>query len=83
MRLLMGSERRVYFDEVFVPDDCRVGPAYQGWEIAMSVIEAERGGAGFRVTDDGTIESVYQYLQRPSETTSRERQIPSPLMGEG
>ena len=63
MRLLMGSERRVYFDEVFVPDDCRVGPAYQGWEIAMSVIEAERGGAGFRVTDDGTIESVYQYLR--------------------
>ena len=63
MRLLMGSERRVYFDEVFVPDDCRVGPAYQGWEIAMSVIEAERGGAGFRIADDGTIESVYQYLR--------------------
>ena len=32
MRLLMGSERRVHFDNVYVPDDCRVGPAYQGWE---------------------------------------------------
>ena len=63
MRLLMGSERRVYFDEVFVPDDCRVGPAYQGWEIAMSVIEAERGGVAFRVSEDGTIESIYQYLR--------------------
>ena len=63
MRLLMGSERRVTFDNVFVPDDCRVGPAYQGWEIAMSVIEAERGGVAFRVSEDGTIESIYQYLR--------------------
>lgn len=63
MRLLMGSERRVTFDDVFVPDDCRIGPAYQGWEIAMSVIEAERGGVAFRVSEDGTIESIYQYLR--------------------
>ena len=63
MRLLMGSERRVTFDNVFVPDDCRVGPPYQGWEIAMSVIEAERGGVAFRVSEDGTIESIYQYLR--------------------
>ena len=63
MRLLMGSERRVHFDDVYVPDDCRVGPAYQGWEIAMSVIEAERGGVAFRVSEDGTIESIYQYLR--------------------
>ena len=63
MRLLMGSERRVKFDNVFVPDDCRVGPPYQGWEIAMSVIEAERGGVAFRISEDGTIESIYQYLR--------------------
>ena len=63
MRLLMGSERRVRFDNVFVPDDCRIGPPYQGWEIAMSVIEAERGGVAFRISEDGTIESIYQYLR--------------------
>lgn len=63
MRLLMGSERRVYFDNVFVPDSCRIGPPYQGWEIAMTVIEAERGGVAFRVSDDGTVESIYQYLK--------------------
>ena len=63
MRVLMGSERRVTFNNVFVPDDCRIGPPYQGWEIAMSVIEAERGGVAFRVSEDGTIESIYQYLR--------------------
>ena len=63
MRLLIGSERRVRFEDVFVPDDCRVGPPYQGWEIAMSVIEAERGGVAFRVSEDGAIESIYQYLR--------------------
>ena len=63
MRLLMGSERRIYFDEVYVPEDCMIGPPFQGWEIAMTIIEAERGGAAFRVSDDGTVESIYRYLR--------------------
>ncbi|MDP6801292.1 MAG: acyl-CoA dehydrogenase family protein [SAR202 cluster bacterium] len=63
MRMLMGSERRVYFDDVFVTDDCLLGPPYQGWEIAQSIIEAERGGTAFRISEDGTIESIYSYLR--------------------
>jgi alkylation response protein AidB-like acyl-CoA dehydrogenase len=63
MRLLMGSERRIYFDEVYVPEDCMIGPPFQGWEIAMTIIEAERGGAAFRVSDDGTVESIYRFLR--------------------
>ncbi len=63
MRMLMGSERRVFFDNVFVPDDCLIGPPFQGWEIAYSIIEAERGGAAFRLSEDGTIESIYTYLK--------------------
>jgi alkylation response protein AidB-like acyl-CoA dehydrogenase len=63
MRMLMGSERRVYFDDVFVPEDCLIGPPFQGWEIAYSIIEAERGGASFRLSEDGTIESIYTFLK--------------------
>ena len=63
MRLLMGSERRIYFDGVYVPEDCMIGPPYQGWEIALTIIEAERGGAAHRVSDDGTVEGIYRYLR--------------------
>ena len=63
MRMLTGSERRVYFSDVFVTSDCLVGPAFQGWEIAYSIIEAERDGASFRFSEDGTIESIYKYLK--------------------
>ncbi len=63
MRLLMGSERRIYFEGVHVPEDCLIGPPFQGWEIALTIIEAERGGTAYRVSDDGTVESIYRYLR--------------------
>jgi len=63
MRLLMGSERRIYFDGVYVPEDCMIGPPFQGWEIALTIIEAERGGAAYQVSDDGTVEGIYRYLR--------------------
>ena len=63
MRLLMGSERRIYFDGVYIPEDCMIGPPYQGWEIALTIIEAERGGAAYRVSEDGTVEGIYRYLR--------------------
>lgn len=62
-RLLMGSERRVYLDNVLVQADSLVGSLYQGWEIAQTILEQERGGFGFRVTEEGTIESILDYLK--------------------
>lgn len=66
-RLLMGSERRVYLNDVRVPGDCLVGGRFQGWEIAQTILEGERGGFAFRVTEDGTMESVLQFLQEERE----------------
>ena len=43
-RLLTGSERSIYLDNVRVGADCLVGEAGQGWEIAQSILERERGG---------------------------------------
>ena len=62
-RLLAGSEWQVSFDRVRVPTDCLVGHSYQGWEIVQSILEGERGGFGFRSAEDGTVESVLQYLK--------------------
>ena len=62
-RLLMGSERRIYFSDVLVPADCLVGLPQQGWEIAQTILESERGGFAFRASEEGTVESVRQYLR--------------------
>ena len=63
-RLLMGSERTIHLDGVRVSGDCLVGLAYQGWEIAQSILEEERGGAAYRSSDDGTVESIHRYLNQ-------------------
>ena len=44
LRLLAGSERKLTFDHVMVPGSCLVGSPTQGWEIAQSILERERGG---------------------------------------
>ena len=62
-RLLMGSERRVYLDQVRIPADCLVGLPYQGWEITQNILEGERGGFAFRIAEDGTVESIQEYLK--------------------
>ncbi len=62
-RLLTGSERKVVLDGVRVSGDCLVGLPYQGWEIAQSILEEERGGAAHRPSEDGTVESIHEYLR--------------------
>lgn len=66
-RLLMGSERQVYFDNVAIPANCLVGLPYQGWEIAQTILEVERGSVAFRISEDGTVEAVRQFLQEERE----------------
>ncbi len=70
-RLLVGSERFVFFDNVRVPSDCLVGTPYLGWEIAQMTVEGERGGPPPRVNERGTVESIAQYLKE-----ERDRQQP-------
>ena len=66
-RLLMGSERRVYLEDVIIPADCLVGLPYQGWEIAQTILEGERGGYTLRGNDDETAESIQQFLREERE----------------
>ena len=37
---------QVFFDEVRVPQENRVGPEHQGWTVAKYLLEFERGGGG-------------------------------------
>lgn len=66
-RMLAGSERTVTLDNVRAPADCLVGLPTQGWEIAQTILEEERGGYAFRSTEDATIESIRQFLQQERE----------------
>ena len=62
-RLLMGSERIVYLNEVRVHKSCLIGTPYVGWEIAQTMLEQERGSFSSYADHGGTIESVMQYLR--------------------
>jgi alkylation response protein AidB-like acyl-CoA dehydrogenase len=63
-RLLSGSERRVHLDGVRVSGDCLVGLPTQGWEIAQTILEEERGGHSFQGAADETTESILGYLRQ-------------------
>ena len=65
--LLVGSERHVELHNVRVPADCLLGSPFAGWEIAQAILEGERGGLGFRVAEDGTAQSVLQYLREQGQ----------------
>lgn len=65
--LLLGSERHVFLD-VRVPADSLVGDPFQGWEIAQTTLESERGGHIFRGTEEATIQSVLQYLREQGQS---------------
>ena len=60
--LLVGSERHVFLDNVRVFGECLIGGPYQGWEIARTVLESERGGFPVERADSATVQSVAQYL---------------------
>lgn len=62
--LLVGSERNIYMDNVLVPGDCLIGGIYQGWEICQTILQQERGELNFRLNEQGTIESVQEYLRQ-------------------
>ena len=62
--LLLGSDSRIELDDVRVPADSLIGHQYQGWEIAQTTIEGERGGYVLVSAEDATIKSVQEYLRQ-------------------
>ena len=66
-RMLAGSERTVTLEDVRAHKDCLVGLPTQGWEIAQTILEEERGGYAFRTNEDATIQSIRQFLQQERE----------------
>ncbi len=62
-KLLVGSERTIYLNDVHVPADCLIGGIYMGWEIAQTILQQERGEMAFRPDDRQLITSVLEYLR--------------------
>lgn len=54
LRQLTGVARfgEVVFDDVSVRDDCVLGPADQGWRVAMTTLGHERGSFGVRLATE-------------------------------
>jgi len=65
-----GSEQSVFLENVLVPKNSLVGGLYQGWEIAQTILEGERGGFAFRMSDDGTMEGIIEFLKEERERSS-------------
>ena len=65
-----GNEQNVFLENVLVPKNSLVGGLYQGWEIAQTILEGERGGFAFRMSDDGTMESIMEFLKEERERNS-------------
>ena len=61
----------VFFDDVFVPDDCLVGPEHDGWRAARTTLANERVYMGSGNTIGGGVVGVLQgdRGQRASPTT--------------
>lgn len=57
----------VFFDDVYVPDSCRVGEIDAGWNVAMSTLASERTNMGFLVPAAHPAD-VAALLVRPSDS---------------
>ncbi len=67
LREITGREmfNQVFLDQVFVPDECVVGAAGEGWRIARTTLASERVAMG---TGSSVGEGVERLLEIASET---------------
>jgi alkylation response protein AidB-like acyl-CoA dehydrogenase len=81
LRHLTGDHEfnQVFFDDVFIPDDQRIGPVNGGWKVAQSVLMNERvSGSGEGATLPGTrtgrsVASVIEHYSPVQDPALRQR----------
>ncbi|WP_046470215.1 acyl-CoA dehydrogenase family protein [Allosalinactinospora lopnorensis] len=69
-----ASFNEVYLDEVELPDDYRLGPVGKGWNVALTVLSAERldsGNLGLPNADRAV--ELARHLGRPLDALERDR----------
>jgi alkylation response protein AidB-like acyl-CoA dehydrogenase len=66
LKELTGAEmfNEVFFDSVFVPDDCVVGEVNQGWEAGRTTLANERVSMGSGSSFGPGVESVLELASR-------------------
>ena len=60
----------VFFTDVFVPDDCVVGPVNGGWRLARTTLANERVSMASGATWGFGIEGILKGIQAGSEDTA-------------
>jgi alkylation response protein AidB-like acyl-CoA dehydrogenase len=74
LKELTGAEmfNEVFFEEVFVPDDCVVGDVDHGWEAGRTTLANERVSMGSGSTFGPGVESVVDLASRRDRAELRE-----------
>jgi alkylation response protein AidB-like acyl-CoA dehydrogenase len=75
LRELTGMEmfNEVFFDDVFVPDDCVVGDVNDGWRAARTTLANERVYMGGGATIAGGVVGIMKMLEERGLTSDPER----------
>ncbi len=67
----------VYLSDVFVPDDCVIGPVHGGWALARTTLANERVAMGSGSSFGGGLEALLA-LARELERGALDRGVPGP-----
>ena len=69
LREMTGLEmfNEVFFDDVFVPDDCVIGDVDGGWPLARTTLANERVSMGSGASFGGGIEALLQLVAQRAE----------------
>jgi alkylation response protein AidB-like acyl-CoA dehydrogenase len=75
LRELTGMEmfNEVFFDDVFIPDDCVVGEVNDGWRAARTTLANERVYMGGGATIAGGVVGIMKMLEERALTSDPER----------
>ena len=67
----MAMFNEVFFDDVFVPDDCLVGREHDGWRAARTTLANERVYMGSSNTIGGGVVGVLKAIEGAGQATDR------------
>ena len=61
----------LFFDDVEVPYEARLGPENQGWHVAMSALEGERAGVGYAGLFQLQLDELLKHVQQAQDSSGR------------
>jgi alkylation response protein AidB-like acyl-CoA dehydrogenase len=77
MRLLADSNHQfIYYNDVWVSDDCLIGGEREGWQVMQTSLEEEHGGRGRSIPIDLQLETMISCIRNAERMGKRLGSIP-------